>query len=503
MKTTEHAVKSREKTDRYMLFLLLAHVPVVGFLVPWGYGTLTFALVTSICLAAISSVGFALLKGTRAFSSLVAMALMLFSVIMIQTQMGRIEMHFHIFAALAFLLVYKDWLPVVVAALTIAVHHFLFTALQLNEATLGGLPIMIFSYGCSWSIAWLHAAFVIFEAAVLVAIAVQQNTAQQAADGIIEAIERFERENDLSVQIDTARDNHTVQSFNRMLSGFGGVVSQLKQAIGSIAGSSDNLASINEQTSRVVQSQTDHSAQAATAIHEMSATAHEIARNAGEAARAAEEATAEAATGRASVTSAVDAFQVQNSVLSSTAEALNRLVAVVKNIGETTSAIQGISQQTNLLALNAAIEAARAGEAGRGFSVVADEVRSLSVKTQTSAEQIQAMIETLRNGTDEVVRSMGLGQERAEETASHVNASGEAIGRILEAIAKVQAMNDQIATAAEQQSSVSEEINQSMSTISAQSESLAEKAADGSEASVALNGTLADLRRTVEVYRTA
>ncbi|MDX1635846.1 MAG: methyl-accepting chemotaxis protein [Marinobacter sp.] len=503
MISQNRTIERVQSIDKYMLLLILAHVPVVGLMVPLGYGTTTFAIVASVAIGLIAGIGYTVMKGHRAFSALVAVCLMLFSIVMIQAQMGRIEMHFHIFAALAFLLVYKDWLPILVGAATIAVHHFLFTALQLNGVSIGGMPIMVYDYGCSWSIAFLHAAFVIFETGVLLLVARQQARAQKAADQIMTAIEHFERNNDLSVKVPNLDDDPAVRAFNQMMDGFSGLVGDLKQSIGDIARSSDELSVISEQTNSTVQGQTEQSAQAATATNQMSATAQDIAASAAQAARAAEEATAEAASGKQAVNAAISATDLQNKVLGDTAHALSRLTKDVGSIAEAASVIHGISEQTNLLALNAAIEAARAGEAGRGFAVVADEVRSLSSKTQASAERIQQMIQTLEKATDEVVRSMSAGQEQAGRTAEHVTASGEAIERILMAIQRVQEMNDQIASAAEEQSAASEQINQSMNAISGQASSMSEKAADGREISDLIKRTLMSLRQTVEAYKTA
>ena len=389
-----------------------------------------------------------------------------------------------------------------VAAATIAVHHFLFNWLQSEGAALGDMAIVIFSHGPSWSVAMLHASFVVFETVVLVMVAVQQARAQRGADQIIEAISTFQSDNDLSVTVSQTTGDPAAVSFNQMMAGFGRLVGELKSSISDIAQSSDKLTVVSDQTLTTVQNQTAQSAQAATATHEMSATAHEIAGSAASAAQAAEEATVEAKAGKQAVDRAITATSAQNEVLASTAESLERLTRHVGSISEAASVIHGISEQTNLLALNAAIEAARAGEAGRGFAVVADEVRSLSSKTQASAERIQDMISALEQGTDEVVQSMKAGQERAAATAEHVTASGEAIERILLAIQRVQEMNDQIAAAAEQQSATSEHINESMSAISSQNESISEKAADGREISDLLNRTLLNLRQTVALYKT-
>ena len=183
-----YEVEIRERTDRQMLLILLAHIPVVGLLVPMGYGTTTFALIASLLVGGLATAGFFTMRGTRALSSLFAICLMLFSAIMIQAQLGRIEMHFHIFAALALVIIYRDWLPVVVAAGTIAVHHLALTGLQLSGASFGNMALMIFNYDCSWSIAFLHAAFVVFEAAILVFFAIRMGAEQRQSIQIIEII---------------------------------------------------------------------------------------------------------------------------------------------------------------------------------------------------------------------------------------------------------------------------------------------------------------------------
>lgn len=160
--------KNRLAIDKLVLGLSLAHLPFTMFLAPIGFGTSSFAIVASLIFAAIIVAGYFLLKGSRWFGVLAGAGFMVLSAILIQTQMGRIEMHFHIFMALAFMLLYRDWLTVVVPAAVIAVHHLLFTYLQMQGATLGGMPIVAFSNGCSWGITFLHAAFVVAESAVLI-----------------------------------------------------------------------------------------------------------------------------------------------------------------------------------------------------------------------------------------------------------------------------------------------------------------------------------------------
>nr|WP_029933439.1 methyl-accepting chemotaxis protein [Thiomicrospira pelophila] len=161
----------RKKVDKLMLIILLAHLPFTMILAPWGYDTQTFAIVASGITALLVVAAYISLKGTRGFSAVVGAALMLNSAILIQAQMGRIEMHFHIFVALAFLLAYRDALPVLVAATVGAVHHVLLTYFQLNSVMLADMPIMLFNYGCSWDITFLHAFFVVVESGVLIYLA--------------------------------------------------------------------------------------------------------------------------------------------------------------------------------------------------------------------------------------------------------------------------------------------------------------------------------------------
>src|SRR5690554_3935176 len=193
----DFAIQQTLATDRLMLFIILAHVPVVALLVPWGYGTYSFAVLASLLVGALALAGYFMLRGTRACSALFATCLMLFSAVMIQAQMGRIEMHFHIFSALALVIIYRDWVPVVVAAGVIAVHHLLLTGLQLAEAQVGGMPLMIFNYGCSWGIAFLHAAFVVFEASILMFFALKMGAERRQSLRMIEIVRAFDVDKDL------------------------------------------------------------------------------------------------------------------------------------------------------------------------------------------------------------------------------------------------------------------------------------------------------------------
>lgn len=203
--------------DKKVLLILLAHIPFVVLLAPIGYDTYSFAIPMTILIVALALVSYFVLRGTRGFGIIAATCLMLFSATLIQTQMGRIEMHFHIFATLAFLLIYKDWLNVVVAAGVIAVHHVILTYLQLNQVEVAGSPIMIFSYDCSWSVMFIHALFVVIEAAVLIYIAVSMKKEERISDEISATVNQVSADSNFSARITAYEEHPSVIATNKLL----------------------------------------------------------------------------------------------------------------------------------------------------------------------------------------------------------------------------------------------------------------------------------------------
>jgi methyl-accepting chemotaxis protein len=219
-----------------------------------------------------------------------------------------------------------------------------------------------------------------------------------------------------------------------------------------------NTASILQQ-----QSETD---QVATSMTEMAATVRDVAKNAAKAEQAARAADDEAKRGREVVSDTVASIQSLAAEVERAAGVIQNLQKDSEAIGAVLDVIKGIAEQTNLLALNAAIEAARAGEQGRGFAVVADEVRTLASRTQHSTQEIQEMIERLQAGAQQAVEAMAASRRRAEENVEQANLAGQSLGSINGAVATIREMNAQIASAAEQQSAVAAEINRNIMRIS-------------------------------------
>jgi methyl-accepting chemotaxis protein len=250
------------------------------------------------------------------------------------------------------------------------------------------------------------------------------------------------------------------------------MTTSLRELIGGISASvvqissaAEELSAVTEQTSAGVNSQKVETDQVATAMNEMSATVQEVARNAEEASDAAAAADQQAREGDKVVGEAVAQIERLAIEVGNSTAAMGNLREESNKIGGVLDVIKSVAQQTNLLALNAAIEAARAGEAGRGFAVVADEVRSLAQRTQQSTEEIEKLISRLRSGTQEVSDVMESSRVLTDSSVELARRAGTSLENITRAVSTIQSMNQQIASAAEQQSAVTEEINRSVLNV--------------------------------------
>ncbi len=275
-------------------------------------------------------------------------------------------------------------------------------------------------------------------------------------------------EGDLTRRL-TARKQDEIGAVANHFNNFADKIQVLvQQVVGSMTNMSEliqELVEVAQKTNQGVQAQSSETEQVATAINEMSATAHEISRNAAAAADSAQHADEEALHAKSVVAVTIKAIGHLASEIESGAHVINDLENDVGNITSMVGVIQGIAQQTNLLALNAAIEAARAGEQGRGFAVVADEVRSLASKTQSTTEEIQEMIVRLQNGARSAVGVMESSKENGESTVQEVNKTDNSLADIVKAVTTINDMNIQIASASEEQTAVSEEISRSVTRI--------------------------------------
>lgn len=243
------------------------------------------------------------------------------------------------------------------------------------------------------------------------------------------------------------------------------LVGELHQSATHIASSAEELSSVSEQSRSGVNQQRMELEQVSTAMNEMAATVQEVARHAETAFGSARTADGEASDGDQKVTLTISQIGKLSDDIRESLQTINQLEAESLNIGSILDVIKGVAEQTNLLALNAAIEAARAGEQGRGFAVVADEVRALAQRTQQATSEIETLILGLQKKAQESVTMMEESTAMAQETVTIANEAGASIHAITRSVSDIQQMNSQIATAAEEQSTVAEEINRSVFSI--------------------------------------
>jgi methyl-accepting chemotaxis protein len=243
------------------------------------------------------------------------------------------------------------------------------------------------------------------------------------------------------------------------------LIGGISDSVTQIASAAEELSAVTEQTSAGVNSQKVETDQVATAMHQMTATVQEVARNAEEASEAAVAADQQAREGDKVVNEAIAQIERLASEVAHSTEAMGELKRESDKIGSVLDVIKSVAQQTNLLALNAAIEAARAGEAGRGFAVVADEVRSLAQRTHKSTEEIEELILGLQNGTQQVASIMDSSLALTSSSVDLTRRAGGSLESITQTVSAIQAMNQQIAAAAEQQSATAEEINRSVINV--------------------------------------
>ena len=289
--------------------------------------------------------------------------------------------------------------------------------------------------------------------------------------------------------------------FNRFLDKLQPIIAEVKRSVQDARGTADQSAAIATQTSAGMEQQYRQVDQVATASHEMSATAQDVARSAAQAAQAARDADQATREGLTVIDRTTTNIGHLAADMSTAMAQVEGLAANSEKIGLVLEVIRGIAEQTNLLALNAAIEAARAGEAGRGFAVVADEVRNLARRTQESVEETRLVIEQLQSGTEEVVGSMGNSYRQAQGSVEQVGQAVTALRQIGDAVTVISDMNLQIASAAEEQSAVAEEINSNVATIRDVTESLSEQANESARVSQALNSLANQQQGLMDQFR--
>ncbi len=373
--------RERQKADGFLFYLLLGHVPFAALIFPYGYDTYWVGISGAAVLFVVTILGRLLLRKTVLLRHLYAVTLLSYSILFIQVQMGRIEMHFHIFGALAFLLIYRDWKPVITGAGLAAVHHVVFNLCQQYDIAILGIPVKVFNYGTGWDIVTLHAFFVVFESSILVYYALTfranflKNQDQiRRLDAVTEELNRIVQKSwDVSQKL--RDDTATLVSSSATLSG---IASETAAGVEEINAGLDSIFRASEDISQNTTAQTQHLGEIRSTTDDVQKISDQITVEIQKTGTVMNEAVQGANEGNRSIQSITQTMDAVR-------ESSNEMLDIVDIINE-------IAEQVSLLSLNASIEAARAGESGRGFAVVAQEISKLAQRTADSTRNINELI---------------------------------------------------------------------------------------------------------------
>ncbi|OCW20691.1 methyl-accepting chemotaxis protein [Pseudomonas sp. S3E12] len=457
------------KADRIMLALIWLMTLFSVGLAFW-HDTLTQAIVVGGGTSTVLTALYRAIGGTRVMRCALGAGLMVMAALHINQAQGVIEAHFGIFALLAVLTFYRDWLPILVAALTIAVHHVVFHALQHQ-----GFPVFVMAHHGGWTMVFVHAFYVVMETIALLYLAVNSQAEAVESEEMLEkmlavttqfTVDSAKGEGKVHVSL-AKRFDHFLQQITHLIDG----VARDSHGLGQLG---QELAHASGTLEKGARHQLAEIAQMTDSMQRMEDAMGHITVHVEEAAEHAGVASQQILRGQESVGRAQHEITQLATRLEGTHHTVQGLAVQAEQIGSVLEVISSIANQTNLLALNAAIEAARAGEQGRGFAVVADEVRSLAQRTAVSTQEIKTIIEGLQQGSRQAVEAMHDSRQGVERCVEDSQLAVEMLRAVGNDITQIDALNGRIVSTTREQTSANQAIVGRLQSVQSIAQSTAE-----------------------------